>query len=81
VIIYALKCDNGHQFEEWFSSGAAYDAEAAAGKLVCPQCNSHKIEKAPMAPAVAKASAAGECPIAQGGPPPCGGACGGCFPE
>ena len=52
MIVYSLKCENSHEFEAWFQSGAAYDDQAATGKLVCPMCNSHKIEKAIMAPAV-----------------------------
>lgn len=53
MIAYSLKCKNDHEFEGWFASSAAFDEQAATGKLVCPMCNSRKIEKAPMAPAVA----------------------------
>lgn len=53
MITYSLKCKNSHEFEGWFASSAAFDEQAASGKLVCPMCNSRKIEKAPMAPAVA----------------------------
>ena len=52
MIVYSLKCENSHEFEGWFQSGAAYDDQAATGKLVCPMCNSHRIEKAIMAPAL-----------------------------
>jgi hypothetical protein len=52
VIVYNLKCDNSHEFEGWFQSGAAYDDQAATGKLVCPMCSSRKIKKAIKAPAV-----------------------------
>lgn len=53
MIVYNLTCDKEHIFEAWFASSTAYDDQAATGKLVCPMCSSHKIEKAPMAPAVA----------------------------
>ena len=53
MIVYTLKCSKGHAFEGWFKDSAAFDAQAADGKLVCPLCNSRKVEKAPMAPAVA----------------------------
>jgi len=53
VIVYSLKCDNSHEFEGWFASGAAFDEQAASGKLVCPVCESRRIGKAPMAPSVA----------------------------
>jgi hypothetical protein len=83
VIKYSLRCENSHEFEDWFRSGAAFDEEAAAGDLVCPECKSHRIEKAPMAPAVSgtKGIKAGGCPMAESAcdAPPCGGACG-CFP-
>ena len=52
MIVYSLACSKGHGFEGWFKDSAAYDAQAAEGKLVCPVCNSRKVQKAPMAPAV-----------------------------
>lgn len=52
MIVYNLKCDNSHEFEGWFQSIAAFDEQAKTRKLVCPMCDSHKVEKAPMAPAV-----------------------------
>ncbi|MBV9992421.1 MAG: DUF1178 family protein [Alphaproteobacteria bacterium] len=52
MIVYNLRCKSGHEFEGWFKDGAAFDAQSAANKLVCPTCNSRKIEKAIMAPAV-----------------------------
>lgn len=55
MIVYSLQCVKGHAFEGWFRDSAAYDAQAAEGKLVCPVCDSRKIEKAPMAPALPSA--------------------------
>ena len=55
MIVYSLQCSKGHAFEGWFKDSSAYDAQAADGKLVCPVCNSHKIDKAPMAPALPSA--------------------------
>ena len=52
MIVYNLRCKNSHEFEGWFRDSAAFDAQAASGKLVCPSCNSRKIDKAIMAPAV-----------------------------
>ena len=52
MIVFNLKCDESHEFEGWFASGAAFDEQAASGKLVCPVCGSHGIEKGIMAPAV-----------------------------
>jgi len=54
MIVYDLRCRKGHGFEAWFRDSAAYDEQAAAGKVSCPTCGSRRIEKAPMAPRVAK---------------------------
>jgi hypothetical protein len=52
VIVYSLHCSKGHAFEGWFRDSVAFDVQSADGKLLCPVCNSKKIEKAPMAPAL-----------------------------
>ena len=53
MIAYQLRCRNGHSFEGWFKDSAAFDSQSADGKLTCPTCNSKKVEKAVMAPAIA----------------------------
>lgn len=52
MIIYALQCSEGHGFEGWFRDSAAFDAQEADGKLLCPVCDTHAVTKAPMAPAL-----------------------------
>lgn len=52
MIRYDLRCANGDEFEAWFDSMAAYDKQAEAGLVECPNCGSTHVEKAPMAPAV-----------------------------
>jgi len=52
LIKYSLVCAGGHAFEGWFASGAAYDAQAAMGKLECPVCGDRRVAKGVMAPAV-----------------------------
>jgi hypothetical protein len=59
VIVYNLRCRNTHEFEGWFKDSAAFDAQAKGGKVVCPVCNSKKVEKAIMAPAVSGAKKSG----------------------
>ena len=54
MIQYALKCDQGHQFESWFQSASAFDALAASGHLSCALCGSTEVVKAIMAPRVSK---------------------------
>ena len=53
MIRYSLQCAHGHRFEAWFSSSADYDAQEASGLLCCAVCQTSKVEKAIMAPAVA----------------------------
>jgi len=55
VIVYNLRCRNSHEFEGWFASSAAFDEQSRSGKLSCPVCESRKVEKAIMAPAVSGA--------------------------
>ena len=52
MIRYDLRCQNGDEFEAWFGSISDFDAQAANGQLLCPQCGTTHVEKAPMAPAV-----------------------------
>ncbi|MBX9863437.1 MAG: DUF1178 family protein [Hyphomicrobium sp.] len=58
MIKFSLVCGEGHEFEGWFQSGAAYEAQSAASQVACPHCGSHAVDKAIMAPAVAKRVAA-----------------------
>ena len=50
MIQFSLKCDQGHQFDSWFQSAAAYDKLAGAGMVACAICGSTAVEKALMAP-------------------------------
>jgi hypothetical protein len=54
VIRYALVCDKQHPFESWFASSDAYERQAKRGLVTCPQCGSSKVEKAIMAPQIAR---------------------------
>ena len=70
MIRYALHCDQGHAFESWFQSSAAYDKQAKHALVTCPICGSTKVEKAIMAPRLARAEAAGPPPSAMFPTPP-----------
>jgi len=54
VIRYALICEGGHEFESWFSNSAAYDKQVKRKLVTCPICDSVKVEKAIMAPRLAR---------------------------
>jgi hypothetical protein len=55
LIKYSLSCDQAHQFEGWFSTGADFDAQVKSGFLTCPTCGSASIAKTLMAPSVSTA--------------------------
>jgi hypothetical protein len=55
MIRYALVCDRRHQFEAWFNNSADYDKQAKRGLVACPVCESTKVDKAIMAPAISSA--------------------------
>jgi len=73
MIVFDLKCGQGHVFEAWFGSSAAWEGQRAAGLVACPMCGSAEVEKAVMAPnvgakgnqapAVATPAASGEAPV------------------
>jgi hypothetical protein len=52
MIKFHLKCDQDHQFESWFQSGAAFEKLVAAGMISCTTCGSTDVTKMIMAPAV-----------------------------
>jgi hypothetical protein len=54
MIRYALRCDRGHEFDSWFQSSAAYDSQHKRGLVACPMCESTKVDKAIMAPRIAR---------------------------
>lgn len=56
MIKFHLKCDQGHEFESWFQSGAAFDKLVAAGMVTCTSCGSTSVTKSIMAPAVSTSS-------------------------
>jgi hypothetical protein len=54
VIKYALVCDAEHEFESWFPGSDAFDKLARRGLVSCPICQSTKVDKAIMAPRLAR---------------------------
>ncbi|MBI3513132.1 MAG: DUF1178 family protein [Proteobacteria bacterium] len=69
MIVYELKCSSGHVFEGWFRDAAAFDRQAAAGKVACAVCGDSQIAKAPMAPRLAKRRDAAPAETKPGLPP------------
>lgn len=58
MIKYALRCGRNHEFEAWFPSSDAYDAQAADGFVACPVCGDCRVRKQIMAPALARGARA-----------------------
>jgi hypothetical protein len=58
MIKYALRCEHGHEFESWFKNSAAFDNQKKRGLVACPGCGSAKVEKAMMAPRLARSERA-----------------------
>lgn len=54
MIRYALLCQKDHEFDGWFPSSDGFDAQVAAGDVLCPHCDSAKVRKALMAPSIGK---------------------------
>ena len=53
MIRYALICAAcEHEFEAWFASSSAYDAQAKKGFVTCAECGSTKVSKQIMAPSI-----------------------------
>jgi hypothetical protein len=54
MIRYNLRCERGHEFVSWFQSSGAYDSQARRKLVSCPACGSVKVDKAIMAPQIAR---------------------------
>ena len=54
MIKYALVCASGHEFESWFASSTSFEEQARRGFVTCPDCGSARVERAIMAPSVAR---------------------------
>jgi len=70
MIQYALKCAEGHEFDSWFQSAAAFDKLAGAGMVSCAVCGSAKVAKAIMTPRVQAARKAATKPVDPAKPKP-----------
>ncbi len=53
MIVFDLRCTDGHVFEAWFASSAAYDEQRGRRLIACPMCGDTGIDKAVMAPNIA----------------------------
>lgn len=54
MIHYQLQCGQAHGFDGWFKDSASFEKQAKRGLIECPECGGTDIERALMAPALAK---------------------------
>jgi hypothetical protein len=54
MILFSLRCASGHEFEAWFRDSGGFAAQQTAGEIPCPECGDTKVEKALMAPNIAR---------------------------
>jgi len=54
MIHYSLRCESGHEFESWFQDSGSFDKQVKRKLVACPVCDSVKVEKAIMAPRIAR---------------------------
>lgn len=52
MIIYDVKCENGHKFEGWFQDRQAWMDQNAQKLVTCPVCNSSHVAIVPSSPAI-----------------------------
>jgi hypothetical protein len=57
MIHYQLRCSQAHGFDGWFNDSASFEKQAKRGLIECPECGGTDIERALMAPALAKRDA------------------------
>ena len=54
MIHYQLRCTQEHAFDGWFKDSATFEKQAQLHLIECPECGDTKVDRALMAPSVAK---------------------------
>lgn len=52
MIVFDLRCGNGHVFEAWFGSTGSYEDQRSRGLVACAICGDADVDKAVMAPRI-----------------------------
>jgi hypothetical protein len=50
MILFSLRCAQGHEFEAWFRDSEGFASQQGTGEIACPDCGDSRVEKAIMAP-------------------------------
>ena len=56
MILYRLRCSQGHEFESWFKDSKTYERQEKKSLVGCAVCGDAKAARAPMAPRLGKGS-------------------------
>src|SRR6516165_12488168 len=64
MILFTLRCPQGHEFEGWFRDTSGFEAQQNAAEIACPNCGDTAVEKAVMAPRLGRSQVAGPPPVA-----------------
>ena len=54
MIRFTLRCSAGHEFDGWFRDNDGFEAQREAGEVACAECGDTQVEKALMAPNIAR---------------------------
>ena len=54
MIQYQLRCEHDHQFDGWFPNIAEFERQQEKHLLICPLCDTKRVDRAIMSPAVGK---------------------------
>jgi hypothetical protein len=69
MIHYQLRCSQDHGFDGWFKNSATFEQQAKLGLIECPECGGTEVERALMAPALARGLSL-PAPVEAPQPPP-----------
>lgn len=73
MILYRLRCSNGHEFDGWFKDSKTYERQEKKSLIGCAVCGDVAVQRALMTPRLGKSSksAGTESPVeAASAPPP-----------
>ena len=52
MILYRLRCSQGHEFESWFKDSKTYERQEKKSLIGCAVCGDSKVARAVMAPRI-----------------------------
>ncbi|MBV8534826.1 MAG: DUF1178 family protein [Alphaproteobacteria bacterium] len=68
MIVFELKCRNGHQFDAWFNNASNFEKLRKGGHVACAICGSTRVDKALAAPRISTSKKRGPAAAAVSAP-------------